>query len=320
MELNLNRQSGVPLYRQVKNLILEKVRTGELSSGYKMPTERELSEQLIVSRNTVSAAYKELEKEGFLISRQGKGTFVAEESQILLSGDHQERVMRYIDLGLEEAMEVGIDLKDFLKMVEFRVTEKVDAIRSTKAVYVECNTEQANYFSTQLKAGTNMECLPLTISELIEMSNETKLKLYNADVIVSTFNHVPEVIEYTKHFGKEVLGVGINPDLNTIVKIARYPVDTKFAFITISEEFRDKVKVSLENAGLGNLNITYSTTEDSAELEALVADKDVVIVSPGRKKDLLGMVSEDRIQSFIYNLDEGAVRLLKTRLLELNLL
>ena len=68
------------------------------------------------------------------------------------------------------------------------------------------------------------------------------------------------------------------------------------------------------------MNITYSTTEDSAELEAVVADKVVVIVSPGRKKYLLGMVSEDRIQSFIYNLDEGAVRLLKTRLLELNLL
>ena len=46
MELNLNRQSGVPLYRQVKNLILEKVRTGELSSGYKMPTERELSDMM----------------------------------------------------------------------------------------------------------------------------------------------------------------------------------------------------------------------------------------------------------------------------------
>ena len=281
MELNLNRQSGVPLYRQVKNLILEKVRTGELSSGYKMPTEREL-EQLHCQPNTVSAVYKD--GEGRLPHLwHSKGTFVGGVANPPI-GDYQERVMRYIDLGLEEAMEVGIDLKDFLKMVEFRVTEKVDAIRSTKAVYVECNTEQADYFSAQLKAGTNMECLPLTISELIEMSNETKLKLYNADVIVSTFNHVPEVIEYTKHFGKEVLGVGINPDLNTIVKIARYPVDTKFAFITISEEFRDKVKVSLENAGLGNLNITYSTTEDSAELEALVADGDVVIVSRGEKR------------------------------------
>lgn len=320
MEYNLNRESGVPLYRQVKNLILNKVKSGELSSGYKMPTERELSDQLTVSRNTISSAYKELEKEGILISKQGKGTFVAEESTLMASGEFRERIIRFIDLGLDEAIEAGVEPKNYIKMVEQRVEERVDSKRLSKAVYVECNVEQARYFSNQLRLGTNLECEPLTIPDLIEMDNETKLKLYNADVIVSTFNHVPEVMEYTKAFGKEVLGVAINPDLSTIVKLARYPIETRIAFVSISSEFSEKVKLAINEAGLSDLDISYTTTQDKEELKKVVEGKDIVLVSPGRKRDVVELVPDERVQSFIYNLDEGSLKALKTKLLELNIL
>ncbi len=319
MELKINRNSGVPLYKQVKTLITEKIRSGELYTGFRMPTERELSESLGLSRNTVSTAYKDLEKEGLLISHQGKGTFVAEESGISLSNDLKERIVRFVDMGLEEAIETGLEPKDFLKLVEDRVGEKVKMMRSSKAVYVECNTEQASFFANQLSLGTNMECVPLTISDLIEMNDETKLILYNARVIVSTFNHVPEVIEYTREFGKDVLGVAINPDLATIVKIARLPKDTRYAFVCISEEFSGKVRDSLTAAGLSDLDMEFTHTQDREELKDVIRDKDMILVSPGRFSDCAELADENKILRLDYNLDDGSLKTLQSKLLELNI-
>lgn len=319
MELVLNKGSGIPLYKQVKNSITEKIRSGELPQGYKMPTERELSEFLSISRNTVSAAYKDLEKEGLLSSHQGKGTFVAEGSGDIVNGEFQERVLRLVDMGMEEAFAIGIEPKDFLRMVEVRVTEKVDLLRTASAVYIECNTEQARDFARQIEAGTNMKCKALTITDLIEMSDETRLVLYNAKVIVSTFNHVPEVMEYVRDYDKTILGVAINPDLKTIVRIARYPKETRFAFVCISLEFMDKVRKSLEQAGLDDLDVVYTNTQDSKELEELVRGRDIILVSPGRHRDVAGFVDEDHILPLLYNLDDGSLKTLKQRLLELNI-
>lgn len=319
MNLNLNKGSGVPLYKQVKHAITEKIRSGELMTGYKMPTERELCELLQISRNTVSAAYKDLEKEGLLSSHQGKGTFVAEESERILRGGQHERILRLVDMAMEEALDSGMEAKEFLHLVEERVSAKVDLMRSANAVYIECNIEQARYFAHQIEAGTNMKCLPLTIADLIEMTDETRLILYRARVIVSTFNHVPEVMEYVQSFNKTVLGVAINPDLKTIVRIARLPRQTRFAFVCLSDEFMNKVRNALEGSGLADLDLVYVNTRDPEELARALDDRDMILVSPGRFREVRSHVGEERIIPFLYNLDDGSLKTLKQSLLEHNI-
>lgn len=79
LEFTLDRDNGIPLYVQIKNEIKKRIRLNHWSPGYKLPTEREFAELLQVSRNTVSNAYKDLVLEGFLISQQGRGTFVTGE-------------------------------------------------------------------------------------------------------------------------------------------------------------------------------------------------------------------------------------------------
>lgn len=75
---SLDTNSVVPLYRQLKEHILEQIQSGALKEGDKLPTEQEFSETLHVSRITVRRAVNELTEEGFLIRGTGKGTFVKE--------------------------------------------------------------------------------------------------------------------------------------------------------------------------------------------------------------------------------------------------
>lgn len=77
-----------PLYQGIKQDLLDKIYAGMLKPDTQIPSEKELSEQFKVSRITVRRALEELEEEGFIYRRQGKGTFVS--SDISCQGNHEE--------------------------------------------------------------------------------------------------------------------------------------------------------------------------------------------------------------------------------------
>lgn len=315
----ISKKSGVPLYLQVKKQIMDQVRDGSLKVGYKMPTERELSETLKVSRNTVSSAYKELEKEGVIRSYQGKGTFVAEEAKPWKTQNIKDKIMKFVDLGLEEAIETGMDVEEFLELVTDRVREKIELMNRVVAVYVECNVEQSKMFSKQLKDITNMNVIPLTIGDLKHMNSEVVDTIEKSQVVIATFNHVNEVSRLLKDFDKEILGVAINADLETIVKIARYPAHTKFGFLCISEEFMFKIQDALESAGLGDIEIEFSNTQNNEEIRRIIDSSNVILVSPGRYKEVIDLNKDNKeVIKFLYSLDEGSVKALKSKMVEFN--
>lgn len=308
----------MPLYLQVKKQIMDQIKNGSLKVGSKMATERELSEKLKVSRNTISVAYNELEQEGVLKSYQGRGTFVAEEARPWKAKSMEEKIIKFVDLGLEEALETGMNEEEFLELVTKRVKEKMELMSKITAVYVECNIEQSRMFSKELSKSTNMNVIPLTVNDLKKMDDSTRETVEKSQVVIATFNHVNEVIESIQGFNKEVLGVAINADLETIVKIARYPQETKFVFICISDEFMFKIRAALEKAGLGNIDIRYTNSLDKQELRKYIDEVNIIIVSPGRYKDVKDLNKDDKdVIEFIYSLDEGSVKALKPRILEL---
>ncbi|MGE5626874.1 MAG: GntR family transcriptional regulator [Solirubrobacterales bacterium] len=318
IDIKINKESGVPLYLQVKKQIMDLIKSGALKVGNKMPTERELSEKLKVSRNTISTAYNDLEQEGVLKSYQGRGTFVAEEANPWKAQNIKEKIVKFVDLGFEEALEAGMDADEFIEIVLNRVKEKKELMSKITAVYVECNQEQSRMFSKQLSISTNMNVVPLTLNDIKEMDKETEQLLERAQVIIATFNHVNEIVELIKDYDKDIIGVAINPDLETIVKIARFPEDTSFGFICMSKEFMFKARGALEKAGLGNINIEYSNSNDRNDIKRLVSNSEVMIVSPGRYREIRDIAGENKeIIKFLYGLDEGSVKALKSKIVEL---
>jgi DNA-binding transcriptional regulator YhcF (GntR family) len=294
------------------------IRNGTLKVGEKMPPERELSEQLKVSRNTISTTYDELEQQGVLKSYQGKGTFVAEDASSWKAENIRERIMKFVDLSLEEAFEIGINADEFLNIVIQRVDEKKELMNKIIALYIECNIEQSRMFSKQLSKMINMNVIPLTINDLKIMNEDTRKLINTSQVIIATFNHINEVVQLISDETKEILGVAINANIGTIVKIARYPVETKFGFLCLSQEFIFKVSSALESAGLEDVNIVYSNSVDKTDIEELIGNSDVIIVSPGRYKEVKEINKDNKeIIEFLYSLDDSSVKALSSKIIEL---
>ena len=79
LDSKLSLSSNIPLYAQLVGIIKQNISSGELNVGDLLPSEAELCRTMGISRNTVRQAIGELEEEGLVVRKRGKGTFVAEE-------------------------------------------------------------------------------------------------------------------------------------------------------------------------------------------------------------------------------------------------
>ncbi|HEX2985387.1 MAG TPA: GntR family transcriptional regulator [Caproiciproducens sp.] len=85
---SINHNSDVAMYKQLTNIIMSQIESGQLKSGDKVPSETELLKRYKVSRITVRAAISELVEDGVLVRSQGKGTFVASPKVMYEANDH----------------------------------------------------------------------------------------------------------------------------------------------------------------------------------------------------------------------------------------
>ena len=77
MNIIISNQSDLPIYEQIAESFKEKILSGELSGGELLPSIRSLAKDLRISVITTKRAYEELEKEGFIYSRAGKGSYIS---------------------------------------------------------------------------------------------------------------------------------------------------------------------------------------------------------------------------------------------------
>ncbi len=304
------------MYVQVKEAVLAEIKSGQWKAGDKLPTERELSEKLKVSRNTVSQAYQELEAEGVLTSVQGRGTFVCDRDDAVLIENRKDLLNKIIDIALEEGLQLGFTIDEFVEITEQRAKEKKEFLTNVQVVFIECNREQVDFFAKKLQFGSGVTITPLVLDEFRRNKEEYLPKVLASDLVVTTFFHYDEVKELVRN-RSQVLAIALDPQLETIVKIARIPQGKRVGLVCRSDNFASKVLLALKNAGL-DMSIDVSIGSQPDELASFVAAHDVLIVSPGRRREVesLSTRRQDVIE-FIYKPDVASINLLRAALIDI---
>ncbi len=83
-ENNFKNNSDFPIYEQIKQQVKQNILKGHVAPGEHLPSMRELAKDLQVSLITTKRAYEDLEKDGFVTTIRGKGTFVKEQDSSIL--------------------------------------------------------------------------------------------------------------------------------------------------------------------------------------------------------------------------------------------
>ncbi len=108
--LQLNYRDAKPIYEQIKEGIRRLLLSNAILADERLPSVRELASSLAINPNTIQRAYRELESEGYIYTKQGKGTFAAatavlqktREQQLLLAFDDVVSELFFLDVTSEE--------------------------------------------------------------------------------------------------------------------------------------------------------------------------------------------------------------------------
>jgi len=322
MDIDIDKNSRIPLYLQIEEYLKKLIMEGQLGKNTQLPTERELSVKLGVSRNTVSMAYKELAREKIISSTSGKGTFIIADGyqpKSLLLQKNNDPLIKHIDLAIRKALELNIQIEDFLYLVNQRLQKKKHLLNNVSIAFVECNQEQLYYFSKKLELGTGIHIIPILIDEMYHHPEDFITKTKSADLVVTTFFHFQEVQEYLKNESKNIIAIALDPQIETMVNIARATSpEMKIGLVCLTQKFAERVFKSIKYAGIKYKSITYTTSHDNKKLKEFIEKRDILIVSPGRKKEVQKLINESTpLIEFMYIPDKGSIDTLKKRIFDI---
>jgi GntR family transcriptional regulator len=212
----LDRRSGIPLYHQIQQRLLEQIRLGEIKPGEPLPSIQRIAVQMGVSQMTVRQAVQALCELGVLYSRQGKGTFI--------SAIKMERDFRQVHSFSEETKARGATPNS--KVLSFRIQppsqETKDALALGDEEMVFCLRRVR--FADALPMGVETSCLPVQLCPRLMESFDPTTSLYQElaghhgiDVLVTD-----EVIEVGKAGAEEarLLQIAVNSPVFLFTRIS----------------------------------------------------------------------------------------------------
>ena len=123
---NIDPRSPTPLWGQIAARIRVAVAAGEFRPGESLPSVRELAKRLRVNPATVSQAYKELAREGFVETRHGSGTFIKDVGQARKALERRLRASDLVHKMLEEGARMGITGRELADAFQEEVGSKVN--------------------------------------------------------------------------------------------------------------------------------------------------------------------------------------------------
>ena len=120
MNIIISNSSGMPIFLQIKNAIKESIYNGDLTEEEQLPSVRSLANDLKISFLTVKRAYDELEKEGFIKTIPGKGSFIAPKNLELIKEEKLKEIQDLIEKIYEISKISNItanDVKEIFKII-----------------------------------------------------------------------------------------------------------------------------------------------------------------------------------------------------------
>lgn len=105
--ITIDFSSGIPLWLQLRNRLVYLITSGHFKKGEKLPTVRNLAVELGINFNTVSKVYRDIERDGYIVSRQGAGTFASDE-YIQKDGSAVNEMDLLIDEFIRQSLELGV--------------------------------------------------------------------------------------------------------------------------------------------------------------------------------------------------------------------
>ena len=271
MNFSIEKNSTVSIYQQLINQVTRKVQNGELPSGKKLPTVRELADQLGIARGTVKHAYEELERKGIITMTRGKGTFIREQARQESSA--KVRAMAAIERLLDEMESLSFSPQEIQMFFNLKMRERMERDDNVCIIFIDCNPETLANIINQISVLPNIEAHKLLLNNALK---EPFVIDDFADLVITTSTHMNQLSSVVSNKEK-LVQVVTAPSSPTVAKMAMIG-GKSVGILCASETYSHIILRSMQNLELSCKNIETILFGSAAHLDTFLRHKDVLIV------------------------------------------
>ena len=308
IDLKIDKSEALSINIQLTEQLKYHIQSGKWPPGFQLPTVRNLAATLRLNYNTIRAAYQELEREGYLVNEQGRGTFVAAKPPRMQEDQH-ESLLELVDEALTKVQSMGVSTEEFARLAYTRAKlfspEKADVL----VLFTECNHADLDHFTKSIEDNTGLHPFTTILSELRRRGPEF---FDEFDLLVTTLSHVIELQEIVGP-DRSVLGLMYEPSyIDVLNEIIRLPNGTRVGLICPTKEAARNRERSLVERGVKHLRFVTAGIDKEPEVQRVFSEADQIYVSRviidrlNKKRR-----TDKRVHEYTTELEAVAVRMLR---------
>lgn len=312
MLIQIEKESGLPVYRQIVEQIVEKIQSGDLPAGTQLPGERELSVSTGISRGTIKRSYDELSARRIITRAHGSGTFVAQiANPETLHQKH--RALELVDRMLEDLSQMKLSYREMESLIGAKIQWRRRYATNVRIAVVDCNLETLSLISEQLYQIPHVEVAEHVLSSLER--NPQKLT-YDYDLILTTNTHYLRVMELAPTVAEQVVKVALTTTQRTKYSLVHIPEEASVGIWCMSQEFANIVHRHLIRLNKQGLNLSFHLDCEAGSIDDFVQGKQILILpadyltsGTAEETAVIGRFRRrgGQVMSFEYLIDNGSL-------------
>ena len=277
--LQVNRQSAVPVHVQLKTQIRHLISTGILKPGGQVPTVRQLAGFLRINPNTVAKALGDLQQDGHLESRPGRGTFVADRPPAGLRR-LARGLARLVDDTLDRARRLGYSAEELLATLAARApAARGKKAKRARALVIECNREELLRFRDELETELPLSVDRMLVEELTLRARRDPSFVQEFAVIITTFFHIHEVKAALAAESVPVVALLTEASISTLLRLSELPEGSTVGLVCTTPPGSQNLLRSVQSAGLAHLKAVLASADDPWSISRMLEETSIVVCS-----------------------------------------
>lgn len=295
----------------VEQLLQARIQNGEYLVGSRLPTVRELADELKVNRNTTVRAYQALKRKGYLELTRGRGAFVRAARSPAASAD--SRWLAKLDHLLEQAKAQGLPRS----VVLHELSASVDRLFGTdhgapRLAFVECNLPDIQVLGDEISSVIGYPLEGVLLSDFVAQPQKMVERF---DLIVTTFFHLGEVSwALPDEMRARVIGVLAKPTHDSLLKIARLRAQVIGLVVTLASTIDNLVNII--HTYHPSATILPAQMGDEARLQMLLNKADALVVTRVTYERLMERSPKIPVVMVSFTIDQQSIDFLRTRIWE----
>ena len=305
--LDVERDSDVPISTQIYWQLAYQIDSGRLLAGSRLPPVRELGAALRVNPNTIRAVYRRLADAGYVTSRHGAGTHVADRPPERRGAEALAGVVAEM---LRRAAHAGFTADEVAAATFAAATERKRPGPLVRVLFAECTSADAGYDAERL-----VDAFPGLIEvegALIDDMPE-RLDRFHYDLVATTTFHADEA-QVLAAGRVPVVAMLVGPGyLELVHEIAGLKPGSRVGLVCPSERGADNMLDVLRLSGATGIEIVTALTTEPDALEKVDATADLILMSREALAAGLdrGLSRPERVRSWTYEFDPSGLELLR---------